>query len=417
MANKIIIGILIILVVLSGGFGAYAYLLLNQQVEALHVQLGVFQQEQSTRISAVSDELAALRGQTVIRFDTLEDEIGETQTQIGTLRDEISGTTTRIGNLEGEIKEIKDVTTELSQSVLNIDELYQKVKGGTARIGDGEKLVGSGFVFDNKGHVVTAYHVAERLSTAYVTLADGRSSKATVVGSCEVSDVAVLKLDDEQLSVEPLTLADSAQVRIGESVIAIGNPFNLTDTLTSGIVSQTNRFVRITSDTKTRSIANLIQYDAAVNPGNSGGPLLNSKGEVIGLVIARVDPERGEGIYYAVSSNKVKRVAADLIDQGFFDYPWVGINVTNLTPKVVQERGLETTNGVLVKGILPDSPAVGSEIEVDDVIVAIDSVAIKNIGDLTSYLGEHKSPDDPVSLTVFRHAVKMDVSLKVGKRP
>jgi len=416
MANKVIIGILIFLVVLSGGFGAYAYLL-NQQVEALRVQLGIFQQEQSSRISAVSDELAALRSQTVTRFNTLEDEIGNTQTQIGTLRDEISGTTTRIGNLEGEIKEIKDVTTELSQSVLNIDELYQKVKGGTARIGDGEKLVGSGFVFDNKGHVVTAHHVVERLSTVYVTLGDGRSSRATIAGSSEVSDVAVLTIDDEQLFGEPLTLADSAQVRIGESVLAIGNPFNLTETLTSGIISQTNRFVRVTSDVEARWVANLIQYDAAVNPGNSGGPLLNSKGEVIGLVIARVDPERGEGIYYAVSSNKVKRVAADLIEHGSFDYPWVGISVTNITPKVAQERAMETTNGVLVKDILPGSPAEGSEIEVDDVIVAIDSVAIKNIGDLTSYLGEHKSPDDPVSFTVFRHAVKMDVSLKVGKRP
>ena len=416
MANKVIIGILILLVVLSGGLGGYAYLL-NEQVQALSGQLQVFQQEQSARISAVNDGLAALRGQTMARIDTLENQIDNTQTRIGTLKDEISGTTTQIGSLEDEIGEIKDVAAELSRSVLNADEVYQKVRGGTARIGDGERLVGSGFVFDNKGHVVTAHHVVEQLSTVYVTLADGRSSKATLAGSCEVSDVAVLTLDDEQLVVQPLTLADSAQVRIGESVVAIGNPFNLTGTLTSGIVSEMGRFVSITSDTETRSVANLIQYDAAVNPGNSGGPLLNAKGEVIGLVIARVDPGRGEGIYYAVSSNKVKRVAAELIDQGSFDYPWIGISVSNLTPKIVQERALETTNGALVKGILPGSSAEGSDIKVDDVIVAIDSVAVNNIGDLTSYLGEHKSPDDPVSFTVFRHAAKLDVSLKVGKRP
>lgn len=413
MANKVIIGILIFLVVLSGGLGTYSYLL-SQQLEALSTQLGDFQLAQSARIGMVSGELAALRSRTLARIGTLKDEIGETQTQIGTLQGEISGTVTRIDTLKDEIK---DVASELSRSAFNADEVYQKVRDAAVRIGDGESLVGSGFVFDNKGHVITAYHVVERLSTVYVTLGDGRSSQATVIGSSEASDVAVLIIDDKGLFIKPLAMADSAQVRIGEPVLAIGNPFNLAGTLTSGIVSQTNRFVRIMSDTKTRWISNLIQYDAAVNPGNSGGPLVNAKGEVIGLVIARVDPNQGEGIYYAVSSNKVKRVVAELIDRGSFDYPWIGINVSNLTPKMVQERALETTNGVLVQGILPESPAGGSEIEVDDVIVAIDSVAVNNVGDLTSYLGEHKSPGDSVSFTLFRHAVKMDITLKVGKRP
>lgn len=413
MANKVIIGILIFLVVLSGGLGTYSYLL-SQQLEALSTQLGDFQLAQSARIGAVSGELAALRSRTLARIGTLKDEIGETRTQIGTLQGEISGTVTRIDTLKDEIK---DVASELSRSAFNADEVYQKVRDAAVRIGDGESLVGSGFVFDNKGHVITAYHVVERLSTVYVTLGDGRSSQATVIGSSEASDVAVLIIDDKGLFIKPLAMADSAQVRIGEPVLAIGNPFNLAGTLTSGIVSQTNRFVRIMSDTKTRWISNLIQYDAAVNPGNSGGPLVNAKGEVIGLVIARVDPNQGEGIYYAVSSNKVKRVVAELIDRGSFDYPWIGINVSNLTPKMVQERALETTNGVLVQGILPESPAGGSEIEVDDVIVAIDSVAVNNVGDLTSYLGEHKSPGDSVSFTLYRHAVKMDITLKVGKRP
>jgi len=413
MANKVIISILVFLVVLSGGLGAYVYIL-NQQVEALGVQLGIFQEEQSVQIRAVSDELAGLKRQTLTRINSLEDEIGATQTQIGSLQDEISGTSSQISLLEDEIK---GVSGELSELGLNADELYQKAGPAIVRIGDGEKLYGSGFIFDTGGHVVTAYHVIEQLSKVYVTLADGRSSTATIAGSCEASDVAVLTLSDKRPSVEPLTLADSAQVRIGEPVVAIGHPFDLTGTLTSGIVSQKDRFVKIASNSEERWIANLIQYDAAVNPGNSGGPLLNARGEVIGLVIARVDPGKGEGIYYAISSNKVKRVAAQLIDQGFFDYPWIGIEVTNLTPKMIEERALETNNGVLVKKIFPGSAAEGSDIKVDDVIVAIDSVAVNNIGDLTSYLGEHKSPDDLASLTFFRHAVKLDVSLEVGKRP
>lgn len=394
MMNKVIIGILVVLVVLSGGLGTYSYRL-GQQVEAL------------------SDELAALRGEATNRLNTLEDVMGETRTQINALQGDVSGAMNRVGLVEDEIK---DVAAELSRSLPNADKVYQEVRAATVRIGDGERLVGSGFIYDSAGHVVTAHHVVEVLSKVYVTLGDGRSSTATVVGSCEVSDVAVLALD-KPLSVEPLTLADSARVRIGEPVVAIGSPFNLTETLTSGIVSQTNRFVQVTSDTTTRWVANLIQYDAPVNPGNSGGPLLNSKGEVIGLVIARVDPNRGEGVYYAVSSNKVKRVANQIIERGSFDYPWVGIEVTDLTPKMVQERALETTNGALVNGILPGSPAEGSEIKVDDVIVAVDSTAINNVGDLTSYLGEYKSPGETLSVTVLRQAVKMDVSLKIGKRP
>jgi len=409
MANKVIIIILVFLVVISGGLGAYSYLL-SQQIDLISRQLASLQQEQSVRLGAIGDELAAFRMQTTANINVLKGDIGGARTQMDTLQMEV-------GTLRDDIKEIEDIATGLSQSVLSADMLYQRVVTASARIGDGDRLVGSGFVYDNKGHVVTANHVVRDLSTVYVTLADGRSSTATVVGSSEASDVAVLKLDDTAISVEPPVTGDSSQVKIGESVIAIGNPFGLTETLTSGIVSHMNRFVRITSDSGDRWIANLIQYDAAVNPGNSGGPLFNAGGEVIGLVIARVDPNRGEGIYYAVSSNKFKRVADQLIESGSFDYPWVGINISNITPREAGERNLDTTNGVVVKGILPGSPAEGSEIQADDIIVGIDTMAVNNVSDLTSYLGEHKSPDETASFTLFRHAVKMDVSLKIGKRP
>jgi len=409
MANKVIIIILVFLVVISGGLGAYSYLL-SQQIELISGQLTALQQEQSVRLGAIGDELSAFRMQTTANINVLKGSIGGARTQMDTLQMEVD-------TLRDDIKEIEDIATGLSQSVLSADMLYQRVVTASARIGDGDRLVGSGFVYDDKGHVVTANHVVQNLSTVYVTLADGRSSTATVVGSSEASDVAVLKLDDTAISVAPTVTGDSSQVKIGESVIAIGNPFSLTETLTSGIVSHMDRFVRITSDSGDRWIANLIQYDAAVNPGNSGGPLFNASGEVIGLVTARVDPNRGEGIYYAVSSNKFKRVAAQLIESGSFDYPWVGINISNITPREAGERNLDTTNGVVVKGILPGSPAEGSEIQVDDIIVGIDTMAVNNVSDLTSYLGEHKSPGDLASFTLFRHAVKMDVSLKIGKRP
>ncbi|MFC2122370.1 S1C family serine protease [Bacteroidota bacterium] len=409
MANKVIIIILVFLVVISGGLGAYSYLL-SQQIGLISGQLASLQQEQSVRLGAIGDGLSAFRLQTTSNINILKGDIGGASTRMDNLQMEV-------GTLRDDIKEIDDIATGLSQSVLSADMLYQMVVAASARIGDGDRLVGSGFVYDNNGHVVTANHVVENLSTVYVTLADGRSSTATVVGGSEASDVAVLKLDDAAISVEPPTTGDSSQMKIGESVIAIGNPFGLTETLTSGIVSHMNRFVKITSDSGDRWIANLIQYDAAVNPGNSGGPLFNASGEVIGLVTARVDPNRGEGIYYAVSSNKFKRVADQLIESGSFDYPWVGINISNITPREAGERNLDTTNGVVVKGILPGSPAEGSEIRTDDIIVGVDTMVVNNVSDLTSYLGEHKSPDETASFTLFRHAVKMDVSLEIGRRP
>jgi len=205
-------------------------------------------------------------------------------------------------------------------------------------------------------------------------------------------------------------------VRVGEPIVTIGNPFNLPQTLTAGIVSQINRFVEIEYGSKARWVANLIQFDAAVNSGNSGSPLINSAGEAIGMVIARVNPNEGDGIYYAVSSNKVKRIATSLIDKGFFDYPWLGVEIADLAPQIVRARGLETANGVLVKKVLTGSPAVAAGIKVDDIIVAIDEMATRDTADLTSYLGEHKNPGELVSLTLIRDTTKLELSFKISTR-
>lgn len=163
-------------------------------------------------------------------------------------------------------------------------------------------------------------------------------------------------------------------------------------------------------------ISNLIQFDAAVNYGNSGGPLLNSAGEVIGLVIARVQPGEGDGIYYAVSSNKVRRVVTAIITRGVFDYPWLGIAISNLTPQIMQTLNLDTTNGVLVREVQVGAPAALAGIQIDDNIIAIDGFVIRNVADLTSYLGEYTSPGETVTITLIRNSVRRDLSLEVGKR-
>jgi len=205
-------------------------------------------------------------------------------------------------------------------------------------------------------------------------------------------------------------------VKVGEPVIVIGNPLGLPEAITSGIVSQTNRFAEVGYDTKTQWVASIIQFDAAVNFGNSGSPLLNSKGEVIGMVIARVDPTLGDGVYYAVSSNKVRRVALSLIERGSFDYPWLGVEIANLTPETARARNLETVNGALVKTVMPATPAEAAGIKVDDIIVAINGTLVQEVADLTCYLGEYASPDDEVTLALIRDGAKIELPVKVGKR-
>jgi len=384
-------------VIVIGGLCFYTYTL-SQQINYLSEQLAVFQQEHVAQIDALSEELTTLKTETLIRLGILEGEIGEATSRLDILEDEI-----------------EDMAAAFSPSLINASEVYQKVRQATVRISNGERTVGSGFILDAEAHVVTANHVTEDLANIYVILPDGSISPATITGSCPHSDVAVLTLEDEPVT-ESLVLADSATVRIGEPVVTIGNPFDLTETLTSGIVSQINRFIEIETDSETRWVANLIQFDAAANFGNSGGPLLNSEGEVIGMVIARINPDEGDGIYYAVSANKIRRVAASLIDQGSFDYPWVGVEITNLTPQTARDRELETTNGVLVKSVFTDSPAEAAGIKADDIIVAIDGMAVRDAAELTSYLGEHKSPDEEATLALIRDTTKMELSVEIGKR-
>lgn len=424
MANKVIIGILVILVVLYSGLGYYSYTL-TQQVAWLQGHLNSIRTEQNTRTDNLSTELAIFREDVIAGIGQLKSSIEESQAQISILGNETDENLAKLESLEVRDSEILTGMEALegeisgiaqsSSPVLDAAQVYETASQATVGISNGEDVIGSGFIYDNEVHVVTAYHVVESLSPIYVILPDGRVSKATTIGSSLYSDVAVLKLDDE-LDIEPVTLADSAKIQVGESVAVIGNPFDLEGTITTGIISQVNRQAEIESNVQTRVISNLIQFDAAVNYGNSGGPLLNSAGEVIGLVIARVQPGEGDGIYYAVSSNKVRRVVTAIITRGVFDYPWLGIAISNLTPQIMQTLNLDTTNGVLVREVQVGAPAALAGIQIDDNIIAIDGFVIRNVADLTSYLGEYTSPGETVTITLIRNSVRRDLSLEVGKR-
>jgi len=413
----------VLLVVLVGGSGYYSYTL-NQQIDDLGEQLTAFETEQTARIGAISDELGELRQETdsldsriegvQSEVDTLDSELGAINDLISGVEDKIAGVSTQIGTLD---ERISSAEADISRSIIDTSEVYEKVIQATVRITDGQNTAGSGFISDTAGHVITAHHVIDGLSQIFVIMYDGTISKATTVGYCQFSDVAVLKLEDNP-SIEPLPLGDSSLIRIGEPIIAIGspgdgeNPLGLRDTLTSGIISQVNRFINIENS----NISSLLQFDAAVNFGNSGGPLLNSKCEVIGLVIARIDPITGDGINWAVASNKVKRVADAIIANGSFAYPWVGVGITDLTPQIVRDMSLEKANGVLVTAIFPGSPAEAAGIHVDDIIVALDGVPVRDMDELTSYLGEYNSPGDEAVLDVIRDAARLEISVEVGTR-
>jgi 2-alkenal reductase len=416
MTNKIIIGILVLLVVIAGGIGYYSFTL-NEQVDRLSERLTAFETLQEARSRTLSDDLASLHTEMQSSINDVESQVAGARTGIDTLGKDLVMAEDRITSLEkgvGNLDErITSAVVQMSHSAIDASAVYEKVIRATVRVSDGQSIIGSGFIYDNQGHVITAYHVINGLSPIYIELDNGQVSRAVITGSSSFSDIAVLKLEDSP-SIEPVTLADSAKVSIGEPVIAIGSPLNMRDTLTSGIISQVNRFTNYGNDSNW--VANLLQFDAPVNSGNSGGPLVNASGEVIGVVVARIEAGEGDGIYYAVSSNKARRVAEAIIASGSFPYPWVGVGISDLTPRIAEQRTLTTTNGVLVSEVYSDGPAQAAGIQTDDIILSIDGILVRDSAELTSYLGEYKSPGDQVVIEVLRGTNGLRLTFEIGTR-
>ncbi len=425
MVNKIIIGILVLLVVLMGGIGYYYYTL-DQQIDYLGERLTAFETEQAARIESLRDELTGLWKEAVGKLAALQEQIEATRTDVDAVQAETGTIEKRIADIEDEIagvtsevdildSHLTDVVNAISGTVMDAGEIYEKVSRVTVRISNGQSTVGSGFILDNERHVITAQHVVDGFYPIYVILHDGMISSATIIGQCKFSDIAVLKLDKNP-GIEPLLLADSSQVRIGEPVVAVGSPLDLRDTLTAGIISQTNQYAEIQYDMQSRWVTNLLQFDAAVNAGNSGCPLANADGDIIGIVVARIYPTEGDGIYYAVSSNKVRRVTEAIIEQGFFEYPWIGVNIADLTPQFARQNGMETANGVLVGGVISGSPAEAAKIKTNDIIISINDVPVRDSAEITSYLGEYTTPGDIATLKIIRFSSEMELFVEIGPR-
>jgi putative serine protease PepD len=412
MANRIITGILVLLVVIAGSLGYYSFSL-NRQVDRLNERIASFHDEQSALVRAVSDNVAALRASAESSLSSLDTKVGKVSSDLADTQERLSGVTDNISTISSQINNLSG----LSGAVVDAAAVYQKAVRATVRITDGELTSGSGFIYDKEGRVVTAYHVVRGLSPIFILTYDGQVLAANITGYCQFSDIAVLK-PEKNPSLEPIPLADSGKINIGDPVIAIGSPANteiplgLRDSLTSGIISQVNRFV----DVEGLYISNLLQFDAAVNFGNSGGPLIDAGGRVVGVINARISPSQGDGIYWAIASNKVKRVADAIIATGSFAYPLVGTGITDLTPQYVKDKSLESADGVLVSNVTADGPAQAAGIKTGDIIISMDGLPMRNTAELTSYLGEFKSPGDTTVLEVMRGTEKLKITVKVGKR-
>jgi len=293
---------------------------------------------------------------------------------------------------------------------------------------------GSGFLYDDQGHIVTNYHVVENAEEVMVTLADGRTFPAEVVGTDPSTDLAVIRIEAEDLP-NPIPLADSDQLKVGQFVVAIGNPFGQEGTLTVGVISALGRVIQSPDG---RFIGEAIQTDAAINPGNSGGPLLDLHGRVIGVNSQIISPSRASaGIGFAVSSNTVRRVVPHLIAEGRYPHPWLGVQLLDLTPqraRIFRQAGMEipVDEGVLVIEVVPGSPADKAGIHGGDrmvrigrytipvggdVIVSINGQPIANLKDLTVYLETETRVGQTIEVGLIRDGQEMSVQVTLAERP
>ncbi len=293
---------------------------------------------------------------------------------------------------------------------------------------------GSGFVYDSTGHIITNYHVIENAEELVVTLADGRSFPANVVGADSSTDLAVLRIAADNLP-QPMRLATEDALRVGQFVLAIGNPFGLDGTLTVGVISSLGRVIESPDG---RFIGEAIQTDAAINPGNSGGPLLNLAGRVIGVNSQIISTSgTSSGIGFAVPVQTVQRVVSQLIDQGYVAHPWLGVRTLDLAAAQAQllrnaGMNLPVDQGLLVVGVVAGSPAAASgiqggsrvmqlgnlQIPIDgDVITAINGTLVTSLQDLTIYLEGKTQVGETVRLTLMRAGQTQTADLLLAARP
>lgn len=327
------------------------------------------------------------------------------------------------GTIEGGMSFV-EVFEKVEPSVVRID--VQR----SEQIETNDGGVGSGFLYDKKGHIVTNAHVIREAESIDVTFLDDRIFEAELVGVDKFTDIAVIKIDAGSATLQPLTFGDSSGLKVGEQIIAIGNPFGLSGSMSAGIISQTGRLLPSNAG---YSIPDIIQTDAAINPGNSGGPLLNMRGEVVGVNNA-IQSTTGEfaGVGFALPSQTIVKIAPTLITDGTYAHPWVGISGMSISPEIAGLMGLEEATGFLVVEVIEGGPADeielqpsldavtirGEEIKIGgDVILGIDGEEVRKIDDILLHLQRVKSVGDPLNLEILRDGQIIERTLTLQQRP
>jgi S1-C subfamily serine protease len=329
-----------------------------------------------------------------------------------------------------------DIYQRALPSVVDIEVTQRVTIGMTNRLGQEDLFrrgEGSGFVWDQAGHIVTNYHVVEDAEAVKVSFADGTSAEAQVIGTDPDADLAVLEVDLPASELQPLVLGDSDALQVGQLTLAIGNPYGQDFTMTSGIISAVGR--TIPSNSSSFSIPEVIQTDAAINPGNSGGPLLSRLGEVVGInSMILSDSGSSDGVGFAIPINIAKQVVPSLIAGREYEYAWLGISGTSLTDEIMEAMGLAPdTRGALIISVAQNGPVgraglrgsqgvltiAGQEVPYGgDIITAIQEEPITDMDDLITYLVEHARPGDQVTLNVIRSdGARENVTVTLGVRP
>jgi S1-C subfamily serine protease len=357
------------------------------------------------------------------------------------LNEKIESIELSVNRLNEEVVRIKE--SQPSPSLVyfnaNFTELYEKtIRGVVMVMGLAQTLLsenvglGSGFVVKHGStyYILTNYHVVRGVSNLTVTFFNGESYPAQVVGTDPYSDLAVLNCTAPLELYYPLNMTFSSSLRVGDLVIAIGNPFGLTGTMTTGVVSQLGR--TITSEfTGGYAIANIIQTSTPINPGNSGGPLLNARGEVVGMNTAIIRDSQGVG--FAVPSNTILRELPYLVETGSYDrHPWLGLRGINVNYYIAKAAGFNVTYGWLIQEVIPGGPSdkaglrggtktltvLGTQIKIGgDLIISIDGHPVRNNDDIARILVEYTYPGQTVNLTIIRDGLKLVVPVTLGKRP
>jgi S1-C subfamily serine protease len=347
------------------------------------------------------------------------------------------------------------VPSPSSLSDVSLPEIFKKTENSVVQItstrpGSNEVIIlngreipqnnvalGSGFVYDHDGRIITNHHVVTDVEEVDVRFVDGDTFTAKVVGKDPYSDIGILQITDPEYfkkGVTPLEIANSSEIQVGEQIIAIGNPFGLSGTLTTGVISQIGRL--LPNDVTGYSIANTIQTDAAINPGNSGGPLLNMKGEVVGMNTA-IFSNTGvySGVGFAIPSNMLLKEIPVLIEKGSYTHPWLGFTAKDLSPDISESLGLARNyKGAAVVSVVENSPADKAGIKGElteegfggggtevvrsgDIVTKIDGQPVKSMDDVISHLDENKKVGDKTILTLNREGKIVDITVTLEERP